>query len=63
MRLFRVNVVARKPKDESRETPPVEALSGPSLRGSEVAAFFGDRFELGERLEILRASRCTLDDD
>ena len=26
MSLFRVNVVARNPKDESRETPPVEAL-------------------------------------
>lgn len=26
MSLFRVNVVARNPKDESRETPPIEAL-------------------------------------
>ena len=26
MSLFRVNVVARSPKDESRETPPIEAL-------------------------------------
>ena len=26
MSLFRVNVVARNPKDESRETPPMEAL-------------------------------------
>jgi len=26
MSLFRVNVVARNPKDESRETPPTEAL-------------------------------------
>src|SRR5882672_7362894 len=26
MSLFRVNVVARNPKDESRETPPLEAL-------------------------------------
>jgi predicted aspartyl protease len=26
MSLFRVNLVARNPKDESRETPPVEAL-------------------------------------
>jgi predicted aspartyl protease len=26
MSLFRVNVIARNPKDESRETPPVEAL-------------------------------------
>jgi predicted aspartyl protease len=24
--LFRINVVARNPKDESRETPPLEAL-------------------------------------
>ena len=26
MSLFRVNVVARNPKDENRETPPIEAL-------------------------------------
>jgi predicted aspartyl protease len=26
MSLFRVNVVARNPKDETRETPPLEAL-------------------------------------
>ena len=26
MNLFRVNVVARNPKDESRESPPIEAL-------------------------------------
>jgi predicted aspartyl protease len=26
MSLFRVNVVARNPKDETRETPPIEAL-------------------------------------
>jgi len=26
MSLFRVNVVARNPKDESQETPPIEAL-------------------------------------
>jgi hypothetical protein len=26
MSLFRVNVVARNPKDEARETPPIEAL-------------------------------------
>ncbi len=26
MSLFRVSIVARNPKDESRETPPIEAL-------------------------------------
>ena len=26
MSLFRVNIVARNPKDENRETPPIEAL-------------------------------------
>ncbi len=26
MSLFRVNVVARNPKDENRETPPIDAL-------------------------------------
>jgi len=26
MSLFRINVVARNPKDESQETPPIEAL-------------------------------------
>jgi predicted aspartyl protease len=26
MSLFRVNVVARNPKDEARETPPIDAL-------------------------------------
>jgi predicted aspartyl protease len=26
MSIFRVNVVARNPKDEARETPPIEAL-------------------------------------
>ncbi len=29
MSLFRVNVVARNTKDESRETPPIEALVDP----------------------------------
>ena len=33
MSLFRVNVVARNPKDESQETPPIEALVDP---GSEL---------------------------
>jgi hypothetical protein len=51
--------VTRRPPWRSPR-PPTKTTTTSSSR---VAAFFGDRFELGERLEILGAAGRTLDED
>jgi predicted aspartyl protease len=62
MSIFRVNVVARNPKDETRETPPIEALVD---TGSELTWLPADALQLAgitprRKRTFLTATRQTV---
>ena len=65
MSIFRVNAVARNPKDESRETPPIEALVD---TGSELTWLPADALEVAgitprRKRTLLTATRQTVTRD